>query len=165
MTEEQPTCEFFLVKLDNCYAVQSKYNEIGYNDWKISYIEQIIDILECPSYQVWLYWSLVIMKMFHFPITFHYNGLHCNFKVHTQQTPYILPFARQVPLVEQELLTILQYMSSTTIFTEVCVVQSLVFCVAFCKSLFVLFLLAILLSVLRYTTSDYTYGIIKIFFH
>jgi hypothetical protein len=60
--------------------------------------------------------------------------------------------------VEQELLTILKYMSSTTVFTEVCVAQSLVFCVGFCKSLFVLFLLAILLSVLRYTASDYTFN-------
>ena len=105
------------------------------------------------AYRVWLYWSLVIMKTFHVPLTFHYNGLHWILRfIHN------MPFAWQVPLVEQELLTILKYMSLTTVFTEVCVAQSLVFCVAFCKSLFVLFLLAILLSVLRYTASDYTFN-------
>ena len=40
--------------------------------------------------------------------------------------------------------------------------RSLVFCVMFCKSLFVLFLLAIPLSVLRVTASDYPFGIFKL---
>jgi len=34
----------------------------------------------------------------------------------------------------------------------------------FCRSLFVLFLLAIVLSVLRYMDSDYPFGIFKLFF-
>ena len=38
------------------------------------------------------------------------------------------------------------------------------FCVMFCRSLFVLFPLAILLSVLRFTASDYLFGILKLFF-
>jgi len=33
----------------------------------------------------------------------------------------------------------------------------------FCRSLFVLFLLAIVLSVLRFTDSDYRFGIFKLF--
>ena len=36
-----------------------------------------------------------------------------------------------------------------------------VFCVVFCRSLFILFLLTIVLSVLRFTTSDYRYDIIQ----
>ena len=36
-----------------------------------------------------------------------------------------------------------------------------VFYVVFCRSLFILFLLTIVLSVLRFTTSDYRYGIIQ----
>jgi hypothetical protein len=53
--------------------------------------------------------------------------------------------------------------------SRVRVVQSLVFCIVFCKSLFVIlsfsFLLAIVLSVLlRFTTSDYAYCIFKLFF-
>ena len=42
----------------------------------------------------------------------------------------------QVPLVEQELLTL----QSTRVYPMVCDAQSLVFCVVFCRSLFVLFL-------------------------
>ena len=45
-------------------------------------------------------------------------------------------------------------------FSGVCVARSLVFCVAFCKSLFVLFPLAIMISVLlRFTDSDYSFAI------
>jgi hypothetical protein len=44
------------------------------------------------------------------------------------------------------------------------IAQSLVFCVEFCKSLFVLFRLAIVLSVLRFTDADYPFGIYKLFF-
>ena len=43
------------------------------------------------------------------------------------------------------------------------VARSLVFCVVFCKSLFVLFLLVIRLSVLRFTDSDYPFVIFKLF--
>ena len=38
------------------------------------------------------------------------------------------------------------------------------FMCVFYRSLFVLFLLSIVLSVLRYTDSDYPFGILKIFF-
>ena len=47
-----------------------------------------------------------------------------------------------VKLVEQE------FIASSPIFRWVCVARSLVFCVVFCRSLFVLFLLAIMLSFL-----------------
>jgi magnesium-transporting ATPase (P-type) len=40
----------------------------------------------------------------------------------------------------------------------------LVFCVLFCRSLFVLFLLVIVLSVLRFTYSDYSFDIFKILY-
>jgi hypothetical protein len=40
----------------------------------------------------------------------------------------------------------------------------LVFCVVFCRSLFVLFLLVIVLSVLRFTYSDYSFDIFKILY-
>jgi hypothetical protein len=48
------------------------------------------------------------------------------------------------------------------IFSGVCVARSLVFCVMFCRSLFVLFVLAIVLCVLRVTTSNYPFGIFKL---
>ena len=62
---------------------------------------------------------------------------------------------RRVPLVEQELLTLPEHQSSTLVFSGVRVAQSFVFCVMFCKFLF--FLLAIVLSVLRYTDYDLWY--------
>ena len=45
----------------------------------------------------------------------------------------------------------------------VLVARSFVFCVVFCRSLFVLFLMAIVLSVLRFMDSDYPFGIFKLF--
>ena len=70
----------------------------------------------------------------------------------------------RVPLVEQELLTLPEDLSSFLVFSGVCVARSLVFCVVFCRSLFVLFLLAISLSVLlRFMASDYPLGIFKVF--
>jgi len=50
------------------------------------------------------------------------------------------------------------------VFSGVRVTRSLVVCVMFCKSLFVLFLFVIVLSVLlRFTDSDYHFGIFKLF--
>ena len=59
---------------------------------------------------------------------------------------------RRLPNVVQELLTLPEHMSSLLGFSGVRVVRSLVFCVMFCRLLFVrkvLFLLAFVLSVLR----------------
>ena len=62
------------------------------------------------------------------------------------------------------LLTLPKHLSSPPVFSGVCFTRSLVLCVMFCRSLFVLFLLAIMLSVhLRFTDSDYHFGIFKLF--
>jgi len=62
-----------------------------------------------------------------------------------------------------ELLTLPEHPISTTVFSVVRVAQSVVFCVMFCRSFFVL--LAIVLSVLlRFTTSDYPFGTFNHFF-
>jgi hypothetical protein len=68
-------------------------------------------------------------------------------------------------VLEQELLTLPEHLSSPSVFSEVHVTQSLVLCVCFvdrCLSLCT-FLLAIVLSVLRYTDSDYPFGVFKLF--
>ena len=71
-----------------------------------------------------------------------------------------------MPLVEQELLTLPEHMSSTPVFSGVRVTRSLVLYVMFCRSLFVHFLLIIVLSgLLRYTDSDCSFGIIKLVSH
>jgi len=71
-------------------------------------------------------------------------------------------------LVEQELLTLPGHLSSPPVFSGVRVSRSLVLYVCFvdlCLSFCTIFLLAIVLSVLlRYTDSDYPYGIFKLFF-
>ena len=57
-------------------------------------------------------------------------------------------------LEEQELLTLPENLSSHPVLSGVRVTRSLVFCAMFCRSLFVLFLLIILFSALRFTDSD-----------
>jgi hypothetical protein len=73
---------------------------------------------------------------------------------------------RRVPLVQQELLTLPEYLSSPRFYWGSCYSIFSFMCM-FSRSLFVLmyfFLLAIVLSVvLRYTDSDYPFGIFKLF--
>ena len=60
-------------------------------------------------------------------------------------------------LVEQELLTIQEYLSPSLVFSVVR------FMCMFCRSLYVLFLLTIVLSVFQFTDSDYPFGVFKVF--
>ena len=57
-----------------------------------------------------------------------------------------------------QLLTLQEHMSLLLVLA-----RYLLFCLVFYRSLFVLFLLAIVLSVLQFTDSDYPFGIIKLF--
>jgi hypothetical protein len=63
--------------------------------------------------------------------------------------------------MEEELLTLPEYMSSLPVFSWIRVARSSVFCVMLCRTLIVHFPLASVLSVLRYTASDYLFGIYK----
>ena len=75
---------------------------------------------------------------------------------------YLTPGLIGTSYIEQELLTFLEHliMCSPQVFCGICVAQYSVFCVLFCKSMFVPFLLAIVLSVLPpFTTSDCFFGI------
>jgi hypothetical protein len=54
----------------------------------------------------------------------------------------------------QNIITLPEHLSSSPVFSIVRVSRSLVLCVIFCRSLFVLLSLAIVLSVLRFTDSD-----------
>ena len=82
-------------------------------------------------------------------------------------TGFVTRLTRRVSLVEQELLTLPEHLSSLPVFSGVRVTRSLVLYVCFvdrCLS-FCTFLFAIVLSVLlRYTDSDYPFGIFKLFF-
>ena len=80
-------------------------------------------------------------------------------------TGFVTRVTLRVPLVEQELPTLPEHMSSTQVFNGVrvailsflCSVLQIVVCS------FVIFLLAIVLSVLRFTEYDYHFGIFKPF--
>jgi hypothetical protein len=63
--------------------------------------------------------------------------------------------------VEQEPLTLQEHLSSPSVFSGVRVTRSLVFCVMFFRSLFVLFLSAVMLSVLRFMDSDCPFGVMN----
>ena len=77
---------------------------------------------------------------------------------------FVTRVTRRVPHVDQELLPLPHHPGSPPVFSEVHVARLLVFCIVFCGSMFVLFLLAIVLSVLPFTISDYLFGIFKLFF-
>jgi hypothetical protein len=53
-------------------------------------------------------------------------------------TDFVKKLTRRLPLVEQELLTFPDHLSSSQVFSGVRVARSLVLCVMFCRSLFVL---------------------------
>ena len=67
--------------------------------------------------------------------------------------------------MKQELLTLPGNMNSRPVFSGVRVAQSLVFCVVYCGSLFVIFFLVIAFYFLRFTASNYPFGIVKLFSH
>jgi hypothetical protein len=64
--------------------------------------------------------------------------------------------------VAQSLVFCVVFCRSLFVFSVVRVAQSLVYCVVFCRSLFVSFLLVIVLSVLRLKASDYPFGILDL---
>ena len=67
--------------------------------------------------------------------------------------------------MEKQLLTLPEHMSSPPVFRGVRVTRTLVLYVCFVDVVcpFVLFLLAIVLSVFRFTDSDYSFVIVKLF--
>ena len=72
-----------------------------------------------------VYLSLVISTYRSFPHSWHITG-------------FVSRLTRRVSLVKQELPTLPEHLSSTSVFSRVRVTRSLVFCVMFCRSLFVL---------------------------
>ena len=66
-----------------------------------------------------------------------------------------------MPLVEQELLTLPEHLSSPQAFSGVRVTQSLALC--FVDGCLSVFHLACVLSVLRFTDADFSFGIFKHF--
>jgi hypothetical protein len=69
---------------------------------------------------------------------FTHTGVQNDF--HIRRCSCRLTVTRRVPLVEQELLTLSEHLGSPPVLSGVRVARSLIFCVMFCSSLFVLFL-------------------------
>ena len=99
------------------------------------------------TYLVWIVSTVkvpfVIITIRSFPYTWLFTGL-------------VTRVTWGLPLVEQELLTF-----PPLVFSGIHIAQSLVFCVVFCRSLFVLLAIA-LYALLRFTVSDYPFGIFKL---
>ena len=108
-------------------------------------------------------WFVVVRILKYYGVV--YNKLSSGTKVITE---FVTRLTRRAPLVEQELLTLPEHLSSSPVFSEVRVTRSLVLCIFFveCCLSFGPFILAIVLSVpLRYTDCDYPFGIFKLFIH
>ena len=113
-------------------------------------------------------WFTVMEYLYHkWPRICSTCGKHFPFFPHSWHiTGFVTRLTRWVSLVEQELLTLPEHMSSPLVFNGVRVTRSLVLCVCFVNRPFVLFLLAIVLFVLlRYADSNYPFGIFKLFFN
>ena len=70
---------------------------------------------------------------------------------------------RRIPLVEQELPTLPEHLSSSLVFSGVRVTRSLVLCVMFCRTLFVLLSFFVWPVLLRFTDSSDPFGIFELF--
>jgi hypothetical protein len=105
-----------------------------------------------PFVYVWgvhvLFMSFVFIYVYWCPTRFPY-----------QMLLVCLTVTWPVSLVEQELLTLPGHLSSSLVLSVVHDARIYVFCVMFCRSLFVLFPVVIVLSVLRFTASYYQFGI------
>ena len=69
---------------------------------------------------------------------FTYTGVQHDFHIRWCSCRLSLTVGRRVSLVEQELLTLPEQQSSPPVFSGVRVARAIVFCVVFCRSLFVL---------------------------
>jgi len=118
-------------------------------------------VVRSPPWLAWPLWnicvtndhgyvSLVVDTSRSFPLSWLITG-------------FVTRLTRRVPLMEQELLTLPENLSSLPVFRWVLVTRSSVLCVCFvdrCLSFCPFFLLSIVLSVLRLTDSDYLFGIL-----
>jgi hypothetical protein len=116
--------------------------------------------------KIWMIGNSKLMKWKTIKMQYCRNSSNM-FSVYTRLiTGFVTRLIWRVPLVEQELLTLPEHLSSPLVFSEVRVTRSLVLYVCFvdhCLSVCT-FLLAIVFSVLlRYADSDYSFGILRIF--
>jgi hypothetical protein len=137
--------------------------------------------LQSPPWLSWPLWNICVTNNHRYvPLVVNTSR---SFPHSRLITGFVTRLTRRVPLVEQELLTLPEHLSSPPVFTGVCVTRSLVLyvcfvdrCLSFCTFSFdhcvvcssliyrfwlpLWYLLVIVLSVLLwYTDSDYPFGI------
>ena len=108
---------------------------------------------EKPEMEVHIYFApkiIVMWRLDFVPITFPI--WYIEFK--SWKSKFKICWGR-VPLVEQDLLVLPEHLSTSQFLVGVHFAWSLVFCQVLSTSLYVLFLLVIVLSVLWFTASDY----------
>ena len=126
--------------------------------WRVSIYTS--KVLRSPPWLGWPLWNICVTN----------NHRYVPLIVNTSRsfphswfiTGFVTRLTRRVSLVEQELLTLPEHLSSPLVFSGLRVTQSLVLCVCFVDLFFpfVLFLLASVLSVLLWhTDSNYPFGI------
>ena len=139
-------CVMLLVKLDITSKTLRSPPRLGQLIWNIS-------VTNHPGYV-----QLVVSTSWSFPHSWFITGT-------------VTRLTRQVPLVEQEIPILPEHPSTPLVFSGVRVTRSLVLCVCFmcmfCRSLFVLFLLAIVLSAFLRFTDSFSYNQLKLslFYH
>ena len=135
-------CAMLLVKLDITSKTLRSPPRLGQLIWNIT-------VTNHPGYV-----QLVLSTSWSFPHSWFINGT-------------VTRLTQQVPLVEQEIPTLPEHPSTPLVFSGVRVTRSLVLCVMFCRSLFVLFLLAIVLSAFLRFTDSFSYNPLKLalFYH
>jgi hypothetical protein len=113
------------------------------------FLDKVLLLARKPLNQVFL--VVKLKSSFRKFYCLHYDFVNCYGISVSQMTMYHA--STSVPFLAQELLTLPEHLSSAPVFRLVRVARSVVFCVMFCRSLFDLFILDIVLSV-RLTTSD-----------
>ena len=117
-----------------------------------------------PTNDVWFVLTSICRGFMFYPCylyLFTYTGVQHD--VHIRWWSCRLTGTRRVSRVKQQWLTLPEHLSLPPGYSGVRFARSLIFCVMFCKSLFVLYLLAIVLFVLRFMASDYSFGFFKLF--
>ena len=104
------------------------------------------------DFNIIIYTSFKLYKLYN--ISINRNKIR-----HNSYTGFVERVTRRVYHVERELLALPQHLSSPLVCNAVRFARLLFSCVMFSTSLFVLFLFANVLSFLRFTLSDYPFGI------
>ena len=127
----------------------------------IYYCSTSSKVLQSPPWLGWPFWNICVTNDHAFvPLVVS------NFRSFSHSwiiTGFVTRLTRHISLEEQELLTLPEHLSSPPVFRFVLLgLYFYMYVVSIVVCPFVLFLLAIVLSVLGYTDSDYPFGIFKL---